>query len=277
MPSRRSIRSVVAALVATIFVGCAHTAEEVAESAAPAAVESGLEAAASPEAQSQLAALLADPEVNRAAYQLSNRIVDGAFDSFTSEEHSARMNALVDTYVRTATVSFAAAMREHLEPEIARMVGASVDAAFARASAPENREFLGGTAREISRQTVLGARAGLAEARPGGAAGVFATALTTGWAFALFFGLLLIALAIGLIVVYRRGRRDRAEAHRREEAVISLTRAIKSMEERPWSPELRRELREQLRDREGTEYLREVLRQDPSLRLDEPRGPSRPS
>lgn len=142
---------------------------------------------------------------------------------------------------------------------------------------PEFNSAVGGTAREISRQSVLGARAAITEIRPEGISGILASAFESGWAVALALGALLLALTIGLVVVYARWRRDRAEAHRREDAVVSLAKAIKSMEERPWSPELKQELRAHLRDREGADYVREVLRNDPSLRLDQPRPPSRPA
>lgn len=83
------------------------------------------------------------------------------------------------------------------------------------------------------------------------------------------WGVLAAVLAFGGLaaILFRQLRKTRREVHRREAALVLLASGLKSTEQQPWSGELREALRRHFRDAEGAEYLREILRQRPDLRL----------
>lgn len=75
------------------------------------------------------------------------------------------------------------------------------------------------------------------------------------------------ALLGAVLLGTRRSRASRGELARRDEALLILARAIKSTEGEAWSPALRRAIKEAVRDEEGGDYLRKLLREHRELRL----------
>jgi hypothetical protein len=87
-----------------------------------------------------------------------------------------------------------------------------------------------------------------------------------------------VALIGAILLTARRTRFSHAELARRDDALLVVARAIKSTEGEAWSPHLRRALKNAIRDEEGGDYLRKLLRDHRELRLGDDRTPApRPS
>jgi hypothetical protein len=84
---------------------------------------------------------------------------------------------------------------------------------------------------------------------------------------AIALGALVLLLGFWLFRTRSRVSLVTREADRREAALLSLAQAIKSTEDKAWSPELRDAIENALRDDEKAEYLRELWRTNKAARL----------
>ncbi|HEY2407542.1 MAG TPA: hypothetical protein VGI10_16150 [Polyangiaceae bacterium] len=75
-------------------------------------------------------------------------------------------------------------------------------------------------------------------------------------------------VAIGAILwALSRTRRYRLESSAHEQAALLIARAIKAAEGAPWAAELKEHLKQAMRDDEGAEHLRRLLRRHSDVRL----------
>jgi hypothetical protein len=306
-------------LLAVVVAGCAGTIGSAAGAVPRPVIEQSLDTLDDPETQRAIADVLSSPEYRDATRALLGNVTDGALDALSEEERRTRLGELTDAFVAKMSESLGEAMRRDLAPAIATVAARTMDRAITEALSEDNRALLaqtvaeiargvvvalaaslreelapalrdlledeevkqaiGGTAREISREIIIGLDDGFREierrdergARPD-------TILSRVQDFAnegvglMQIGLIALAgvaavLAIWLVFLVVRSRSAAAENRRREAAVLSLLEAVKSAERKPWGAELRGLLRESFRDNERAEYLRQVLRQNRHLRL----------
>jgi Flp pilus assembly protein TadB len=148
---------------------------------------------------------------------------------------------------------------------------------------PEERgQALGSVAHEVAKGATLGFQDAIDEAKRQRASGEMrkdegsllvaaGDAAATGsrimWMMSIGLGVIALVLALGLVWAIRKNRARRAELEQRDEALLLLTAAIKSTETEPWANELRAALKKSMRDRQGGDHIRKVLREKQGLRL----------
>lgn len=212
-------------------------------------------------------------EVAPAMMRTMSRALDASLNRILSDETTDRMAAAVANLATESTAALAIAVREELAP-----------AMRAALEDPAVQEMIAGTTRTMSRGMVLGVQDAFEEIEARRGPEQTNTILTrlqqaAGPGYDIL-QVALVALLIGLLVLLglllraiARSREHAAEAHRREAAILALTEALKSTEDRPWSRELLELLKESFRDNEHAVYLRDVLRRNRHLRMGRRGGP----
>jgi hypothetical protein len=237
-----------------------------------------------------------DPARSRRLEELSNRLVDGALATLDSPEHKARIESLVsgiagsavatviDTSLsRTFDEKTQLRLRLAMKATVSELVGVVFESVRAEMGTPEERaKALGSAAHEISKGATLGFQDAIDETKRERLSGekpkedgslliAASDASATGsriiWIASIALGFLALLLGIGLAWVIRTNLARRAELEQRDEALLLLTEAIKSTESEPWSNDLRAALKKSMRDRQGGEHIRKVLRDKRGLRL----------
>lgn len=212
--------------------------------------------------------------------------LDASLRRILSEETQSQIASAVAGVAQESTAALAMAFRDELGPAMRAAWQSDVAPALESAlTSPEARTLIVETSRTMSRGVVLGIQDAFEEidARGGRTPDTVLTRLQD--AAGAGFGLLqwgLVVLLVALLVLFgflvratARAREHEAEAQKREAAIVALTEAIKSTENRPWSPELLDLLRESFRDSEHAAYLRDVLRRNRHLRVTRPQSSSK--
>jgi hypothetical protein len=202
--------------------------------------------------------------------------------ALASDALRADLAAMADEITRAAVRGLAEGVERDLGPALRaaleRDVGPALRTALEREVGPglagmidpPLRQRVGLLARDVTREGLAGADD--AVGTRGGALLHRAEALLDRGAL-LFLVLTILAAVAALSLLallpwqWTRMRRARAELARREQALLLLAHAIKTTEDRPWAPELRETLRHELSDSEAADYVREVLRRHPDLRM----------
>jgi hypothetical protein len=273
------------AMAVTLVIATAGCIRYGAGEAAEGALGSVLDEMAEEERREQLAEVAASPEMQEAVEDLTRAVaraavagmaeeLDAVLTEDLDEQARARMEPLVGGLTEAMLVAFADNMRAEVGPAMRQVLARDVGAGMAEALDGPLGHALARTARNVGRELTVGTGEGVAtladaDAPPSVPA---LAALTQGGMSLLHVGaailallVLLLASLLGYLIV--RTRHARAEAHAREESLLVLLTAIKGAQGQPWAPELRALLGRELRDQQGAERLRELLRRHPELRL----------
>jgi hypothetical protein len=198
------------------------------------------------------------------------RTMDESIEHALSEENQARLAAMIAAIAREAVAALATAVREELAPAVSELLRDE-----------EVKGAVGEVTRQVARDIVLGLEDGFQEIERRDERGHRPETVLTrlqdfanegvGWMQVGLVALVLLAtaLAVAWIFAHRRGRTAQAEAARRELALVAMLEAMKSAEGTAWAPELRALLKKTFRDNEHAEYLRELLRKNRHLRLED--------
>ena len=203
-------------------------------------------------------------EVQKMTNQMVASALDSALSSVLSEKTERRVRQLLVGIVADMTVTVMKTARSELTPS------------------DEGVDQFAFAARKVTKQVTLGLQDAVDETHtakeqgrlPKGhgsvlwAAGEVAeagNALIYGLGAAI--GVLMLAIVVMFVWFSRRFKAHQSELEKREAALVLVTEAIKSTEERPWAPELQSALRQKLRDQGGGEYMRNFLKRRQDLRF----------
>ena len=278
--------------------GCAGTIEDMARQTTPAIVDGAIQGIADPKNQNKLAYNLQEDAIEEAVKRATAGMLDGAMQTLSEEDRQAQMKVLMAEVQKAANQMIASSLdtalssmlSEKTEKRIrAMLVGIVADmivtvtktAKAELTPTDEGVEAMSLAARKVTKQVTLGFQDAIDETHtakekgdlPQGhgsvlwAAGEVAesgNALIYGLGGAI--GILTLAL-VGMFVWFsRRFRSHQSELEKREEALVLLTEAIKSTEEKPWAGELQSALRQKLRDQDGGNVMRNLLKKRGDLR-----------
>lgn len=287
-----------------LTLGCARTAREAARQGAPAAVEGSLDKVEQPPTRARIAEVLEDPHLLDSTSHLSAAVADGVVQSVTGPDSQARLQQATERLVVEASPAVARALDETIDASLDRALAPGMEERIEDLVAAATRSTLQGLGRELvdgqgrpapalshatghlvrglTREAALGlddaVRKAQQEAGAGNTrdAGLLALAgesahLVLGGTRALVWSPVLLALAalaavttlLTLALILLQRYRSRSRAH--TEAVLALARAIKSTENARWAGELRDHLRDTVRNTEGGEELRKLLRDHADL------------
>lgn len=202
---------------------------------------------------------------------------EATLDQLGSEDSRAQLASVTHAVTTALLEAFATGLRTDVGPALRQVIASDVAVGTRAALDGGLDEAIGNTARIVGRNFVIGSEDGLARVladEKGALSIVLARTLGQGtglaslmmWAWALAA----LLLAAGLVWTIIRFRRARAEAREQREATILLMSAFKESEKRPWSGELQEVLGRAMRDHEGAERVRRLLRDHPELRLGQP-------
>ena len=167
MPRPRRLAATLALGLATSQFACATGAEHLVRSGVEGGVEGTLKALNDPKNQQLLRQLLNDPDLQKAAHDLTEAITGGALDGLTDEERMRRVREASDAYIRTVAAAVGRALNEDITPALTRTVESVVGGAVAAALRPENRErarsFIDGVTRGLVTAATDSAAQGLRE------------------------------------------------------------------------------------------------------------------
>ena len=167
MPRLRRLAATLALGLATSQFACATGAERLVRSGVEGGVEGTLKALNDPKNQQLLRQLLNDPDLQKAAHDLTEAISGGALDGLTDEERMRRVREASDAYIRTVAAAVGRALNEDITPALTRTVESVVGGAVAAALRPENRErarsFIDGVTRGLVTAATDSAAQGLRE------------------------------------------------------------------------------------------------------------------
>ncbi|MFW6087276.1 MAG: DUF4381 family protein [Myxococcota bacterium] len=207
-------------------------------------------------------------------------LTETTLDQLGSDGSREQLAAVTRTVTTAVLEAFAAGLRTDVGPALRQVIATDVALGTRAALDGGLGEAVGDTARIAGRNFVIGSEDGLVRVlgdEQGALSIVLARTLGQGAGLAplVFWGLALVAalLVAGLVWAVVRLRRARAEAREQREATRLLMTAFKAAEKRPWSEELQAVLRQEMRDREGAEHVRRLLRDHPELRMERPNGP----
>ena len=132
------IRMLGLALGLGCVVGCAHGTENLVRSGMAGGVGGSLEALNDPLNKQLLLKLLADPDIQRAAHDLTAALTGGAVDGLSDEQRMLRVREASDAYVRSVAAAVGDALDEDISPAVTRAVNDIVGGAVAGALRPAN-------------------------------------------------------------------------------------------------------------------------------------------
>jgi hypothetical protein len=294
----RSLRAILA-VAAIATTGCAGTIEDMARQTTPAIVDGAVQGISDPQNQRKLAYNLQEDAIEEAVKRATAGMLDGTMQALSDEDRKEQMKALM-AEVQKATnqmiassldTALSSMLSEKTEKRIrAMLVGIVADiivtvtktAKAELTPTDEGVDAMAIAARKVTKQVTLGFQDAIDETHtakergelPKGegtvlwAAGEVAesgNALVYGLGAAI--GTLALAL-VGMFVWFsRRFRAHQSELEKREEALVLVTEAIKSTEEMPWAGELQSALKQKLRDQQGGDYMRNLLKKRQDLRF----------
>jgi hypothetical protein len=119
-------------------VGCAHGTENLVRSGMAGGVGGSLEALNDPLNKQLLLNLLEDPDIQRAAHDLTAAHTGGAIDGLSDAQRMLRVREASDAYVRTVAAAVGKALDEDISPAVTRAVNDIVGGAVAGALRPAN-------------------------------------------------------------------------------------------------------------------------------------------
>ena len=294
----RSLRAVfAAAIIAT--TGCAGTVADMARQTTPAIVDGAVDGIADPNNQRQLAYNLQEDAIEEAVKRATSGMLDGAMKTLSEDERQAQMKTLMAEVQKAANQMIASSLdtalssmlSEKTEKRIRAMLVAIVSdmmvtviktARTELTPSPEAVDEVAFAARKVTKEVTLGFQDAIDETHtakekgelPKGHGSVLWAAgevAESGNALIYGLGAAIGALAIALVGMFiwfsRRFKAHQSELEKREEALVLVTEAIKSTEEMPWAGELQAALKQKLRDQEGGEYMRNMLKKRQDLRF----------
>jgi hypothetical protein len=196
------------------------------------------------------------------------RTMDQSIEHALSEENRERIGAAIAAITREAIAALVVAVREEVAPAVAELLRDE-----------EVKTAASEITRQMARDIVLGLEDGFQEIERRDERGNRPETIFTrlqdlanegfGW---MQFGLIALGVAttvllVAWVIAWRRARSARADAARRDAALLAMLEAMKSTEGQKWGPELRAILKKSFRDNERAEYVRELLRKNRHLRL----------
>ncbi len=132
-------------------LACATGAERMVRSGVEGGLGGALEALNDPKNRELLLRLLQDPDIQKAAHDLTAAITGGAVDGLSDEARMQRIREASDAYIRTISKAVGAALDEDISPAVTRGIGDVVGGTVAAALRPENarlaRSFVDGVTR----------------------------------------------------------------------------------------------------------------------------------
>lgn len=120
-------------------VACTLGARQIAHGGVQGGLEGTLAALDEPRNQVLLRRLLQDPDIQRAARDLTAAITGGALDGVSEPERVRRLGEASDTYIRTVSAVVGEVLSEDLSPAVTASVEDLVAGAVNAALRPENR------------------------------------------------------------------------------------------------------------------------------------------
>lgn len=294
----RSLRAAFAAVIIST-TGCAGTVEDLARQTTPAVVDGAIEGVADPQNQRKLAYNLQEDAIEEAVKRATAGMLDGAMQTLSEEERQAQMKALMAEVQKATNQMIASSLdtalnsmlNEKTEKRIRAMLVAIVTdmmvtviktARTELTPSPEAIDGVAFAARKVTKEVTLGFQDAIDETHtakeqgdlPKGHGSVLWAAgevAESGNALIYGLGAAIGALAIALVAMFvwfsRRFKASQSELEKREEALVLVTEAIKSTEEMPWAAELQSALKQKLRDQEGGDYMRNLLKKRQDLRF----------
>jgi hypothetical protein len=250
----RLVRALLAAMASSMREEMAPAVAELTRHAVAAAMEGAL------------------AEGNRAALE---RLASGMTRSATQ----AAMRAMAEEIPNELAPAMRRAMTEEITPAMREMMREAVAPSIAEmVRSPELASALGATTRVVAREAVLGSNEGMAQLEQRGKPGLLARVATL---FGRYSWVLWVAAmaTVGLITwlvaraAQRRTvtRRDLRERELHDAVLLTLARAVRAADGRPWADELRDALREDLRRGDG-ETLDTLLGGERRARATVPNG-----
>jgi hypothetical protein len=200
--------------------------------------------------------------------------LDEALANLSTEGSRERIALLTATVTRTLLEVFADGMRDHVGPAMREVVRQDVALGIEQALDERLTDAFANTSRIVAREAVIGAGEGLEELEERGdirllrsMSGTLEEGEDLAEAAVFGVGLLIGLLAAGIVLAVIALRRAKRGAGRTRDALLTLITAIKGTEREEWSGELCDALKRGLRDNEGAELVRDILRARPDLRL----------
>lgn len=297
-------RALSVSLLLFASTGCAGAiAEDMAEEVPEPLITESLETMQQPDTRELITEIAAMPEIQEATRTFVARITDGAFAAMDDEARGERITQAVQGFVREVSQTLADQLGAQIAPALSQGVASGLERALVRLTDEESLEDIaelaqtlgragarelvygmhealqdpevqrtaGMTARNLGYQVAMGAGEAIEDiedrqhgSRASGAteapqASGAAQSSETPWAALAAAALAALLLAVALSSAYR--------VRRRERALLAVADALKSAEGRSWEADLRRMLSRRFRDDPDAEYLRELLRRHPELRL----------
>ncbi len=223
-----------------------------------------------------------EQEITPEIASMAAKTVDAAIQKVFSKGSFDQAQQFASMLTNAVVSALASGIENEIGPAIAKTLVDQIGPALTEALRGELAETFGASARLFARGLVVGVDDGLVilQARQnkglptvlGNIEGAASEGKDILQVTAIALGSLVIALWTLLIFHMVQARRERRETERREEALLALMRALKGAQDEPWAADLLDLLRNELRGREGTDYLRELLREHPSLRLTRHKG-----
>lgn len=163
--AHRRLAATLALGLAAAPLACAPSAQRLVKGGVQGGLEGTLEALNEPRNKQLLKQLLHDPDIQKAAHDLTEAITGGALDGLTDEQRMRRVREATDAYVQTVSAAVGKALNEDITPALTRTVEGVVGGAVAAALRPENKErarsFIDGVTRSLITAATDSAAAGL--------------------------------------------------------------------------------------------------------------------
>lgn len=152
-------------IVCLSALGCAGTAREVTEAAAPAAVESTVDELHQPYSRDKIGDILQDEEIREASAHLVGAAVGGAWDALTEEERAERLAVATEAYASKLAFTFAENWEHEVGPRLSRSFQSVLDDSLVRLMSEETEARAGAIARSVAREAALGFQDAVREAQ----------------------------------------------------------------------------------------------------------------
>ncbi|MDC0675935.1 hypothetical protein [Nannocystis radixulma] len=152
---RARIGSVFALVLCCGGLGCVG-AEGITRKAVPAALDESVAFLEDPESQRRIEQLMRDPQVQRAARELSKMLVDGVVAAATDAESQAALREASSRYVEAVAAAAARSLRTDLGPAAAEAARMAVAGMLDSGLSPETRRNAQALVQELTRTTVDG-------------------------------------------------------------------------------------------------------------------------
>jgi len=297
----RCFRFVCVLVVLAAGTGCGGMISDIARPTTHGVIDGAIDGMTDPKNQKKILAAVDEEFVSEATKRISSGVIDGAIAALSEKDRQAEMNVLTGHVEAMANRMIGGSMdvvmnkmfSDVMEKRIKQIVTGVVTELLVAVIMTVKKELgpidfptvesVGQGAREVTKQVTLGFQDAVDQTRRDRKSG----AIPEGEGSVLFgvgelaengggsmlytiaggFAALIIAIAGMFYWVSRRFRAHQAEIGKRDEALLLLTEAIKSTEDKPWAGELRHTIKQTMRDKEAGEHLRKVLRNNRELRL----------